>query len=394
MSFESLRKKPVRHIVGLMSGTSADGIDAVLCAIEGFGKDCRARILHMSTLDYPESMRGALVGNPWEMNAESVARLSFLLGEMLAEAALKCIREAGFAPVDIDLISSHGQTIAHFPDTNHPLFPVRATLQIGDISVIAKRTGIMTAGDFRPSDMAVGGQGAPLVPYADWILFRDPAKGRIIQNIGGIGNLTYLPPDCDMDSVIAFDTGPGNMMVDMLASIISGGRETMDRDAKMAEAGEVDSKLLDYLLSEPYYSVTPPKSTGRELFGRDYVNRILEFANPANEAQYLSVIRTVSELTVRSMVDSYRAWVFPRGPVHEVIVGGGGALNPYFMRRLREELPGVSVQTHDQAGIPSKAKEALAFAILGNELLGGVPNNIPGATGASRPTIMGKVAFP
>ncbi len=402
MAFETLRNQPVRHIVGLMSGTSADGIDAVLCAVQGFGKACKARVLHMSTVDYPDHIHDALVGKPWDMKAADIARLSFLLGQMLADAALKCISEAGFDPKDIDLISSHGQTIAHFPDTDHPLFPVAATLQIGDLSVLAKRSGILTVGDFRPADMAVGGEGAPLVPYVDWILLGDPVKGRIVQNIGGIGNLTYLPPSGTLDdgkstssdSVIAFDTGPGNMMVDMLATIISEGREVMDRDAKMTEAGELDLKLLETLLEEPYYSAPPPKSTGRELFGRDYVERILDMARPETRRDYLNVIRTVSELTVRSMVDSYRAWVFPRGPVHEVIVGGGGALNPYFMRRLREELPGIRVLTHDQVGISSKAKEALAFAILGNELLGGVPNNVPGATGASRPTIMGKVAFP
>jgi anhydro-N-acetylmuramic acid kinase len=461
MAFESLLNKPVRHIVGLMSGTSADGIDAVLCAIQGFGKECRAKVLHMSTVDYPEHIHAALVGKPWDMKAADVARLSFLLGQMLADAALKCINEAGFEPEDVDLISSHGQTIAHFPDTDHPLFPVAATLQIGDLSVIAKRSGILTAGDFRPADMAVGGEGAPLVPYVDWILLGDPVKGRIVQNIGGIGNLTYLPPKstlcfdndacgdlegvdrdsvgssvgsihngrtgsldgiskgdarrpgsdvaagtcsstdsdvngtrCSLDDVIAFDTGPGNMMVDMLAAIISDSRQIMDKDAEMAEAGALDAELLETLLKEPYYAAPPPKSTGRELFGQDYINRILEAARPKTLQDYLNVIRTVSELTVRSMVDSYLKWVFPRGPVHEVIVGGGGAQNPYFMRRLREELPGIGVLTHDQVGISSKAKEALAFAILGNELLGGVPNNVPGATGASRRTIMGKVAFP
>ncbi len=397
MNLQPLRGKPWRLIVGLMSGTSADGIDAVLCRIKGTGKDTEVQELHMSSSPYPDAIRQALVERPWDLRAEEVARLNFALGELFAASALKCIEEAGMTPAGIDLISSHGQTIAHFPGTGHAgktWRDIPGTLQIGDLSVIAKRTGILTVGDFRPGDMALGGQGAPLVPYVDWALFSNPSKGVILQNIGGIANLTYLRPGANIDDVVAFDTGPGNMAVDILAEITTNGRLKMDEDAGLACQGELDTGLLERLLEEPYYRLAPPKSTGRELFGPDYVDRILLLSKPSSESAYHDVIRTVSEITVRTIVDSYRTWVFPRGPVHEVIVTGGGAHNPYFMRRLEEELPGIKVFTGDSAGMASQSKEALAFAVLGNELVCGGPNNVPGATGAARRTVLGKIALP
>lgn len=388
---DAFRAKPKRLIVGLMSGTSADGVDAVLCEIAGSGRGLSARVVRMARVEYAPAVRSLLLGDLRRLDAEEVCRLNFLIAEVFAEAALKCVAGAGLAPADVDAVSSHGQTLTHFPRPDHPVLPVRATLQVGDISVIAQRTGILTVGDFRPADMAQGGQGAPLVPFVDYALLGHESLSRVVQNIGGIGNCTYLPASCSIEDVIAFDTGPGNMVVDALASILTGGRLTMDEDAKMALAGRVDKVLLEKLLDNPYFRMPPPKSTGREDFGIQYARSIMEQA-PGLSPEDL--VTTASELTVATIAGAYRDFIFTRGPVDQIIVGGGGARNPYFMKRLREEFPNAQVMTHEDAGIPDQAKEALAFAILGNELLMGQPNNVPSATGARKPVVMGKIALP
>ncbi|MGI6632509.1 MAG: anhydro-N-acetylmuramic acid kinase [Bacillota bacterium] len=392
--FEAIRKKKTRRLVGLMSGTSADGVDAVLCEIAGSGRDTRAKIVRMTSTGYPESLRNMLLGDLRLLSCEEVARLNFRIGEIFADTALQCVSEAGLTPRDIDAVCSHGQTLVHLPEADHPVIPCRATLQIGDISVIAQRTGILTIGDFRPADMAQGGQGAPLVPYVDYLLIGHPTLGRIMQNIGGIGNLTYIPPGCSPDAVIAFDTGPGNMVVDAVVSIVTGGRDKMDTGGRMALSGNVHTRLLDTLLDNPYFGQPPPKSTGRELFGIQYSNALVDEAHRLGCSKPEDIVATASELTVQTIVNAYKDHVFPLGRVDEVIVGGGGARNKYFMKRLREELTGQRVITHDEIGIPSQAKEALAFAVLGNELLAGRTNNLPSATGAKKAVVMGKIALP
>jgi len=378
-------------MVGLMSGTSADGVDAVLCEIAGSGPGVRAKALHIATVEYPRAVRTLLLGDLRRLDAEEVCRLNFLIAEVFSEAAQKCIREAGISPHEVSAISSHGQTLTHFPRPDHPALPVRATLQVGDISVIAQRTGILTVGDFRPADMAQGGQGAPLVPYVDFVLLGHPTLGRVVQNIGGIGNCTYLPPACSAEDVIAFDTGPGNMVVDALMSLLTGGEKTMDKDAAMALSGTPDESLLERLLDHPFFKLTPPKSTGREEFGIQYSRTLWEGSLKMSGPD---IIATASELTVASIVRAYRDFILPRGPLDQVIVGGGGARNPYFVKRLGEELAPSRIMTHEDVGIPGQAKEALAFAVLGNELLMGHTNNIPSATGAKKPVVAGKIALP
>jgi anhydro-N-acetylmuramic acid kinase len=391
---DAVRSKPSRLIVGLMSGTSADGVDAVLCEIRGYGRGCDVRTMRMSSLEYPGSVRRLLLGDLRYLTAEEVARLDFLIAGIFADAALKCIHEAGLESYQVDAVSSHGQTLAHFPRPDHPALPVRATLQVGDISVIAQKTGILTVGDFRPADMAQGGQGAPLVPYADFVLLAHPDLARVVQNIGGIANCTYLPPSCSIEEIVAFDTGPGNMVIDSLVSILTGGRSAMDKDGAMASAGKVDPRLLSRLLDNPYFHLPPPKSTGREDFGTQYVADLLETVRELGAREPCDLVATASELTVSTIVGAYRDFILPRGRVDQVIVGGGGSRNLYLMRKLAEELPGVQVMRHEDLGIPGKAKEALAFAILGNELIGGNPNNVPAATGAAKPVVMGKIALP
>lgn len=404
MSFiDQFRDRQVKFIIGLMSGTSADGVDAVLCEIEGSGPGLRAKALHLATVSYPQAVRELLLGDPRRLDAEEVCRLNFFIADAFADAALKCISEAGLSPGDISAISSHGQTLTHFPRPDHPSLPVRATLQIGDISVIAQRTGILTVGDFRPADMAQGGQGAPLVPYVDFVLLSHPKMGRVVQNIGGIGNCTYLPPSCGAADVVAFDTGPGNMVVDALMAILTDGRETMDRDGAMALSGTPDKALLARLLDHPFFGRKPPKSTGREEFGIQYARALLEAVGATQSRaatrgiehiNAADIIATASRLTVATIVRAYRDFILPKGPVDQVIVGGGGARNPYFMRGLREELAPTVVLTHEDVGIPNQAKEALAFAVLGNELLMEHHNNVPSATGARKPVVMGKIALP
>ncbi len=385
-------KTEPRLLVGLMSGTSADGVDAVLCRVHGSGKGTRVEFLHLTSVEYPPEIRKLLLGDLRLLSCEEVARLNFLVGEIFAGCALRCIEEAGLGPSDVDAICSHGQTLVHFPEPDHPVIRNRATLQVGDISVIAQRTGILTIGDFRPADMAQGGQGAPLVPYVDYLVITHPTLGRIVQNIGGIGNLTYLPPDASPESVIAFDTGPGNMVVDGVVSLLI--QEPMDRDGRLASSGRVHRELLEELLRHPYFRKPPPKSTGRELFGIQYSRSLIQRAYELGCTVKEDIVATASELTVQSIVRAYRNFVFPRGSVDEVIVGGGGSRNPYFMRRLREELEPLRVLTHEDIGIPDQAKEALAFAVLGNELLSGKANNLPAATGAGKAVVMGKLALP
>lgn len=374
-------------IVGLMSGTSADGVDAVLVRIRGTGRDTSVSLLHHSFLPYPEEIRSALLENPSELPAACVARLNFDIGEIFSKAALECLRQARVDPADVDLIASHGQTIVHIPPGNGP----GTTLQIGEISVIAARTGIPTVGDFRPADMAVGGQGAPLVPFADYVLFRHEEKGRVILNIGGIANLTYLPPSAGLEDVLAFDTGPGNMLLDGLMYLASDGRTHTDENATVATTGKVRGDVLDELIRDPYFSKDPPKPTGREKFGRSYCRWLLD---NWRDVPFEDLMRTAAELTVWSIADGIRRWVFPRGPVDELIVGGGGARNPLLTTRLVEELPETKILTHADLGIDDKAKEALAFAILANETAAGNPGNIPSATGARRQARLGKVCFP
>ncbi len=402
------RQKKSRLIIGLMSGTSADGIDACLCKIQGVGETTRAEILHLTSVQYPSSVETLLTSEISNLNIEQIARLNFFIGKIFAEAAVKCILAAGYNASQIDAIASHGQTLVHLPtaDASDPIL-VPATLQVGDISVIAQRTGILTIGDFRPADMAQGGQGAPLVPYADFLLFRDPKIGRIIQNIGGIANLTYLPPNCTQKDVIAFDTGPGNMVIDAVVNMLTQGKYSMDTDGGFATSGNVNQKLLSHLLNDPYFAIKPPKTTGREMFGVKYARQILNIYEDYTDALLIpkdrrkhicSLVATVSELTVRTIIESYKSWILPKGPIHEVILGGGGAQNPYLCERLNSGLqkidPNIRVLTHENFGIPNKAKECLAFAVLGNNFLGHVPNNMPSATGAEKAVVMGKLALP
>ncbi len=373
-----------------MSGTSADGIDAVVAELAGSGRQLRARVLAHVHRSFAPAMRQRILHLCLHGTVAEICELNFVLGEQFARAALAAIRRAKRQPADIAAIGSHGQTIHHLPNARTP-----STLQIGEAAVIAERTGITTVADFRVRDMAAGGQGAPLVPYADWALFTDQTRPRIVQNIGGIGNLTFLPPRAALDQVVAFDTGPGNMLMDALMAVLTQGRQTFDHNGRWAARGQVSEKLLAELMRHPFLRRHPPKTTGREEFGELFLSRVLASARRLRLGPE-DLVATATAFTAASIADAYRRFVFPRLTAGErsglqIILGGGGAKNPTLRRMLAERIGVGELLTHEDFGIANAAKEALAFAILAHETLLGHPGNVPGATGARRAVVLGKI---
>lgn len=383
-------EKPERLVLGLMSGTSVDGVDAALVRIAGSGRQTRAALLAFRILPFPADLRDRVLSlSHGEGNAETVSQTSFALGALFAEAAEAALAEAGVARGDLDLVASHGQTISHTPPG--------ATLQIGEPAVIAQRLGVPVISDFRAADVAAGGQGAPLVPYADWCLLTHPTKTRAIQNIGGIANVTYLPPDAAPEDAIGFDTGPGNMLIDRAAAWTTEGRLRCDTDGKMAGEGRADPALLAWLLGHPFLAKPPPRSAGREEFGESFWQSVRGEAERRG-CRPLDLVATLTLFTAEAIAAAYRTFL-PRLPddrsvLCEMIVGGGGARNPTLMRMLREHSVADRVLTHEEVGIDGDAKEALAFAVLANETMLGNPSNLPSVTGASRPAILGKLTLP
>ncbi|MET0395484.1 MAG: anhydro-N-acetylmuramic acid kinase [Longimicrobiaceae bacterium] len=375
-------------IVGLMSGTSLDGVDAALVEIDGEGADdVRFRLVHWLTAPFDEARREAIHGAILAGSAELLCGLHADLGEWLGEAVERVCDEAGVARQRVDAVGSHGQTVWHRP----PAGARRgATLQLGDPATIAERTGIAVVSDFRTRDMAAGGQGAPLVPWVDRLLFSLPDRARALQNIGGIGNVTWVPPRGSAADLLAFDTGPGNALMDTAVEIATGGRMTYDRDGRLGAQGQVDEDLLADLLRHPYFAAEPPKSTGREEFGRPFVERLVSATAPEGDRDWLDLVATLTELTARSIADAYRRWLVPRG-VEQVVLTGGGALNPTLVRRIRSLLDPLEVVGGEVLGVDPECKEAVAFAVLAWAHLRGIPANVPAATGAAGPRVLGSL---
>ncbi len=364
--------------VGLMSGTSVDGIDAVLLRIDPANYfECIGFLSQPYTPN--QRQRILTLCDPQKANVEDICRANMELGELFAQAVITLAKRSAIELSEIDFIGSHGQTIYHIPG--------HSTLQIGDPAVIANRTGILTVGDFRPADIALGGQGAPLVPYFDQMFFQHLAP-IAVQNIGGIGNVTVVTEEGHSLPAIAFDTGPGNMVIDGVVEITSHGRLKYDQDGKIAAQGRVDARLLKKLLAHPYFLKTPPKTTGRELFGHQFAQELV--TNDAMDPQDL--VATVTAFAAHSIADQYERFVFPHSALNQVIIGGGGSYNPTLLRML-EELLDIPVITHEDVGVSSDAKEAIAFAYLAQATLEQKVNNVPEATGA-RPGILGKVCYP
>jgi anhydro-N-acetylmuramic acid kinase len=375
-------------IVGLMSGTSLDGVDAALVEVEGTTEaDVSARLVRALTLPYDEARREAIHAAIAAGTAQALCGVHADLGEWLAEAAVRVCAEAGVGLDRVAAIGSHGQTVWHIPPADGRR---GSTLQLGDAATIAERTGCAVVSDFRTRDVAAGGHGAPLVPYADRLLFSAPGKARALQNVGGIANVTRVPPQGSAGPLFAFDTGPGNALIDAAVELATDGRLTFDRDGALAERGEVDGSLLAELLRHPYFAAEPPKSTGREEFGRPFVARLVEAVRPEGDRDWLDLVATLTELTARSIADAYARWVLPRG-VDEVVVTGGGARNHTLMARLRALLAPLPVMDGAALGIDPDAKEAVAFALLAWAHLRGIPANVPEATGADGPRVLGSL---
>jgi len=386
----ALAERESRQIVGLMSGTSLDGVDAALCRVAGSGTATRVELLGFVTVPLPAGLRSDLerAATGTAGGSAELCALNFRLGELLAEAAAAAA-EAGGVPLDaVDLIASHGQTVYHV-DRAHGAVP--STLQIGEASVIAERTGRPVVCDFRTRDVAAGGAGAPLVAYVDHCLFAGRGEPVLLQNIGGIANVTAVTPD--PARLLAFDTGPGNLVIDEVCRALTGGEQAFDRDGELSRGGAVDRGLLAELLAHPYLALPPPKTTGREQFGAAFSQGLIAGYDPARRADLLA---TVVRFTARSIAGAYRDHVFPRvGLAAEVVVSGGGVHNRTLMGALRDDLAadGVAVRSFDELGLgfSADAKEAVAFAILANETIQGRPSNLPAATGARRPVIQGKI---
>ena len=359
------------RVAGVMSGTSLDGVDVAIVDIEGR----RVRTVAFQTTAYPTSLRRAILAvSDATTTTASISRLSFRLGHVYARAVMDTCRRKLVPLESIHLIGCHGQTVCHESGRN--------TLQIGEAAVIAERTGIPVVSDFRTRDIAAGGKGAPLVPFVDYLLFRSRTRNRVALNIGGIGNITAISRD---GAVVAFDTGPGNMVIDALVSLHTGGRQRFDRGGRIAAQGRINRKLLDSLLADPYYKLKPPKTAGREQYGAEFVRRLLKSKSPLPD-----LIATATVLTAATIAIGVRRFA---GACDEMIVSGGGAHNPQIMAHLTALLPRVAMATTADYDIDVDAKEAVAFAILANETWRRRPSNLPAATGARRPVILGKISY-
>jgi len=377
----ALREKASRLVIGLLSGTSADGTDAALCEIGGSGESTELHVLAFALVPFSRALRERIFRLGQADNSE-LADIDVLLGEAFADAAIEACRIAGVALADVDLIGSHGQTAVHHPRSAGQ---VGATLQIGEAAVIAERTGKPVISDFRVRDVAAGGEGAPLVPLVDYLLFRRPGQRRALQNIGGIANVTLVTER--LADLIAFDNAPGNMALDAVARAASAGQEAYDVDGRRAARGTIDRALVAELHRHPYLAQPPPKSTGRELFGTSFVNPLLA----RFEGRLDDLLATLTRFSAEAIARSYRE-AFPAPPT-EVYVCGVGALNLTLMHHLGQLLDPVPVTTTDALGVDPNAKEAIAFAVLANETLFGHPGNVPQVTGAAGPRILGKISL-
>jgi anhydro-N-acetylmuramic acid kinase len=381
---------PVRLVAGVMSGTSLDGVDVAIARLAGSGRGMTIELAAFSSIPYPPALRDLLLANsaPETSSVRALSQLNVRLAHVYADAIRTALERMELTPADLDLVGLHGQTVHHVPDAEDCAGqPTRSTLQIGDGSTLANLLGVPVVGDFRMADMALGGQGAPLVPYFDYVFFGDDTEHRALLNIGGIANITVLPAEASPSEVFAFDTGPGNMLIDALARRFFG--RPFDEDGRIATTGTVQPALLDELLADPYLVRVPPKSTGREYYGQAFVDRIINRGLPPED-----LLATVTAYTAASVADAIKRFVSPHITLEAVIASGGGVRNPVLLAALTKRLSPVRVYTTDQYGLDADAKEALCFAVLGHETMQRVPTGMPGVTSASRPALAGKICLP
>ncbi len=390
---KTLWQKPSRLVIGMMSGTSADGVDAALCRIHGSGLDTKVELLSFLYAPFEDRVRerilalaGGNVGGSHEL-----LMLSSLLGKLYTDACLAVCNQAGIAPDEVDLVGTHGQTLWHVPVAEDYLgYSLRGTLQMGEPSFINEALGCPVISDFRVRDIAAGGLGAPLVPYSEFLLYRSNDFNVGLQNIGGIGNLTVLPRGGELTDTFAFDTGPGNMVMDAIISRMTHGEKRWDEGGQLAAQGTVSPELLAFLMQDPYLKRKAPKTTGREVYGEEYVNALVKQAESLHVSE-LDQLTTVTQFTAECI--RIAATEISHVPLDRLIVGGGGAQNGTLMRMIAEALPGVSVMRNEELGFDGDAKEAVAFALLANEYLFGRCGNVVTATNARHPVVLGKMSL-
>ncbi len=381
----------VMYIAGVMSGTSLDGIDVALVHIDGSGVDSKVELIHFTTVPFCNDMKNDIQQalSIENSNVQLICSLNFKLGLRFANAVKEVCKEANFPLRQLDLIGSHGQTIYHQPQQDGGMIP--STLQIGEPAIIAYETNTTVISNFRTMDMAAGGQGAPLVPYSEIILYRHQTKNRLLQNIGGIGNVTVIPSQLSEKSVIAFDTGPGNVVMDEVCQRLF--QLSYDQNGNIAKQGVVVEEVLTYCMNHPFLKMNPPKSTGREQFGEEFVSELLKrFEKHSKE----NILTTVTRFTASSIVYHYKEFILQYYEIDEVILGGGGSYNDTLVEMIRHGLKEekCALFLQEDIGYSSEAKEAIAFAILANETYHRNPSNVPSATGAKESVVLGNITFP
>ncbi len=384
-----------RVVVGAMSGTSADGVDVVVVELEGHGRGIKWKVVTQGVVPYDPELRRAVLRTSERGTCRDVCVLNFAVGRYFARAIVEVFGTGWVRVGEVDVVGSHGQTVYHMPEyVRVGRVTTRCTLQVGHPAVIAEGVGLPVVGDFRVRDVAAGGQGAPIIAYVDWALLSDARVGRLVQNIGGIANVTVLPPGAELNEVYAFDTGPGNMVIDEAMRLLYG--LEYDEGGSTASAGSPDSRLLEELMKHPFVRSSPPKTASRKEFGRYFVEKVVRKGLNLGLSKE-DIVATLTTFVVRSIVYNYDRYILRRygGRISEVVLGGGGARNRYLVRELERELKerGLRLTTHEELGIDSKYKEALGMAVLAHEALSGVPNNVPKATGAKKQVVMGVVAL-
>ncbi|CCV65399.1 Anhydro-N-acetylmuramic acid kinase [Paracholeplasma brassicae] len=376
-----------KKAIGIMSGTSLDAVDIVLCEIEGSYLETQIKELAFKSYSFDEELKHKTLQaiSLENASAKDLCSLNFELGYLFADCVNQFLNEHSLTSDEIDFIASHGQTIYHIPqdEKNH----IRSTLQLGDGSIISSKTGITTVSNFRTADMALGGQGAPLVPYAEFLMYRDKNKNRAMHNLGGISNLTILNRDCSEASVLAFDTGPANMMIDYSMQQLY--HLPYDQNGATARKGQLIRSMYDQIMSKSYFNECPPKSTGRELFGNLYTKSLIDqYMNHKKE----DIIHTLTKVTANSIIEAYERFVLKNTPLDEIIFAGGGAYNTYLMELIQTGLPNIKIMRLEDLGFNSQSKEATAFVVLGNETLNGHYNHLLKATGATTYGILGQIS--
>ncbi len=389
--WNQLLERKSHIVIGLMSGTCTDGVDAALVEMEGYDIHTKVTLLNFLTIPYEEELRNLLlrIASGSYGGSYEISKANILLGHLFAEACV-AVCEKGNMPIEkIDYIGSHGHTVYHQPQVELYFgHQIQSTLQIGEAAIISERMKCPVIADFRVRDMAAGGLGAPLVPYTEYLLYSENGKNIALQNIGGIGNLTYLPADGDRDKILAFDTGPGNMIIDALTTIYTKNQKTYDEGGRIAARGKIQPELLKWMLQDPYIHSAPPKTTGREHFGEGFVSEILQQI-AKRKISLVDCIATSTMFTAKSIELNVRNQL-PKIP-ECLIIGGGGSQNRTLLRFIKSCLSQCKVMTNEELGMDSNAKEAIAFAILANESMYGICNNIPSATGAEHGVVMGKL---